>query len=484
MIVLPIRNPLTVSFSPDESEIAVWTSARESGGERTKAAIDIYSVRDGSRVHSIPAPKGMGEAVVHLGDSIVSLTMTDAGTPERPRRWKVVRWRRPDFVPETVHIFRGVHWLSMAPLGDGFVVSPNAPDSVHPPGTFLFGGNDGPLREQIFGACQTRLLATDRTSGRIAIVTHKLDRSYLQDELLVLDSQLAVLGRTKIASNAEIHWGWFCGKDRLVTYGQWQVLRSRRLREGELVVSSDRHLNKHEHDYARNGGRPVIVPALDLIGVERDGKKPIWANARTLDDVDRPNIFAKGFPLWVSAKHAVLCEHDVEIVELLRKRARREKLELAPPRTDHVPYIRTVARELKRLGVGAALGGMNQKVGEAAPRGSSVKVLQRIGLINVAASSIAAEFEDNEGVYLEWDEEIGWNLVLATFLGETRPYAYSRHYVDLGLVPEPGEIASRVRAMLERPKRVRKLPTSERARRSFSKHDPELEAALATYALE
>lgn len=304
MADLPLDDTQHLSIAPDESELAVL--------RRQDQAVEIYSLPQVRLVATIPVTVEMispwDDQVVHLGGAVVHLEMVGDG----PRRWELVRHRREDLQREVLHEFVGEHQVLLAPTGDGFLVS-----TGH---TFLFGAADGPVREQFFDGREAMLLDTHPASDRIAVVMFEPGSFCTrQQEILLLDAGLDVLGRAAIGSEGEHIYnrgGWFCGPDRLVTLGQWNHLKSWRRQDGDLVLNSSRHLDKYKLQFAMHGylGK-TVVPRLGLMAVEYESSTD-WFDIRTMRPVVPPAAFGDTTPLWLSLRYVVHWDYGLKITDL------------------------------------------------------------------------------------------------------------------------------------------------------------------------
>ncbi|GAA2209709.1 hypothetical protein GCM10009850_051680 [Nonomuraea monospora] len=89
------------------------------------------------------------------------------------------------------------------------------------------------------------------------------------------------------------------------------------------------------------------------------------------------------------------------------------------------------------------------------------------------------DFEDSAWMSLEWDEEHGWALLDVNEPGAVRGYAHTYYDFELGVLPDPAEVAQLAHAVLEGEEQLGAGPRDKYRR--AAKHQPDFETALAAY---
>ncbi|TYB56609.1 hypothetical protein FXF51_43315 [Nonomuraea sp. PA05] len=142
-------------------------------------------------------------------------------------------------------------------------------------------------------------------------------------------------------------------------------------------------------------------------------------------------------------------------------------------RADAISYGRAVANALTAVGV---------ENGGAAPAGEPGKLKRGLGISLLDPYWHIPDFENSVRMSLEWDEEHGWALLDVNEPGAARGYAYTYHDLELGVLPEPADVARLVDSVLAGKERL--SGGFRRKYRMAIKHNVDFEAALAAYAAE
>jgi hypothetical protein len=240
------------------------------------ATVDVYGLPDTSLITRIPIHDRMSpweDQVVWAGDAVVHLEFRE----EKHRLWRVIRHRPPSWSREVLADAIEGHAVRVGPIPAGFVVV--APDHL------LLGGADGPLSGPLHSSAladgEAMLLATDPSTGRMAII---LDFS---SKMIVLDNELRPLAQRPLEEHDRASVGRFCGPDTLVALGMGMYSRSIsswRIEHGSLTVEGHTYLSKYDRQFARNPGlttlpsRGRVVAALD--GNPRCGMPPGHSSVR------------------------------------------------------------------------------------------------------------------------------------------------------------------------------------------------------------
>lgn len=289
---LPVTYTDHVAFAPDLSEVAVVAALRE------PRVIEVFSLPDGRPMAQLEVTADREpiswEAVLHLGDAIVHTEMYHAPN----RHWRVVRHRRPQWSKEILADIPDVHGAMLMPVPGGFVVGGDR--------DFHFGDATGPIRGPLtapsLGSADLRLLATDPSTGRMALVVDHEDDDE-ESGLYVLDRDLRVLGRT-IDDTYSLYDGWFHGPDWVLTHGVWHIFKSWEVRDGDLA--QDGH---HNLDWDNIKWGPydfplgiTSMPERGVVAIYYDDRPPEYLTGQTLTPVEQPPaVFGDRFPVWVAA---------------------------------------------------------------------------------------------------------------------------------------------------------------------------------------
>ncbi|SCL61386.1 hypothetical protein GA0070606_3430 [Micromonospora citrea] len=334
---LPLTSCSLLAFAPDLSEFAV---VHQRGEVRS---VETYALPSGGQRESFPLPAGEWDpsysGLVHLGDAVV---LVEGHSLQRIHQ--IVRYRRPGWVREVVATRTLGFQPGMAAVPGAFVAGGE--------GEFLVGTASGPVR-QVPADGAAKVLAGEPISGRIAVTFD--DRP--QEQLFaVLDADLRILARRRATSDTDrIGSAWFCGPERVQTYGMWNYLRLWRIGRGKLGLRGDRHLPKYELQYGKSAPLGfTYVPGHDLVAREFPHAPTRWYDTKRLDQVDAPDPFGeRRFPLWISpgGEYAILEGDDgLEVADLrLAGLVTRPMAELRP--ADLLP----LARDESRLGDDAKL---------------------------------------------------------------------------------------------------------------------------------
>ncbi|MEV4317701.1 hypothetical protein [Actinocrispum sp. NPDC049592] len=288
--MIPVQYCTELSFSPGLTELAVIAGTEP-------PAIGIHEVPSTQLVRSLPLPgidrvHTWSRGVVHLGAAVVHLEQL---TWQSPRTWRIVRHRAPDWQREVLAEFDEEHSVGLRAVPGGFVVVRAA--------EFLFGGADGPLRDPAgvpeFANREVTLLDAHAGTGRIAVVSKP--KPWAPGRwLTVLRPDLTVLAEQEL--EFEDHYGWFCGPDLLVTFGEWQSMTCLRIADGELRDVGGTHLLKQNRSYGVHS-MPLgltTLPLRNLIAVEQEyGLPTLWLDAVTGKDTEPPP-YRDRFPVWAS----------------------------------------------------------------------------------------------------------------------------------------------------------------------------------------